>query len=105
MTKTTTRNLLISVTQLLVTEGLSVAPAVYDRKCISKSILAPILMLTLMPIWAVEDRAYGALAMILFLDIAFLSIMAFSIMKNHMVVGAVCLFAFNFFGIGLVYTY
>jgi hypothetical protein len=103
MSRTTARNLLICITQLLVTESLLVVPDIIFRHTVtSESILAPISLLALAPIWAVEDRAFGGFLAILLIDIAFLSIMTFSITRNHKVIGGVCLFLFNFMGIGFI---
>ena len=90
--------------QLLVTEALIIYPAVrantavgiYDR------ILAPTSLLTLFPIWALREGAYAEFLVIVSIDVAFLSIMVFSVVRNHRIVGAVCLFVFNFLCVSII---
>jgi hypothetical protein len=100
LTRTTVTNLKICIAQLLVTEAVVGYPAV--RQHDSLALLAPISFLTVAPIWALQDRAFGAFLVILSIDIAFLSIMIFSISKNHKLVSGICLFVFNFPGVCLI---
>jgi hypothetical protein len=104
MTRATIKNLKFWIVQLLVTEALVIYPAVYakDPVGIYERILAPISLLTVAPVWSLQDRAYGAFLMIGSLDAMFLSIMIFSVVRSHKIVGAVCLFVFNFLCVGFI---
>jgi hypothetical protein len=102
MSNSIASRLLICGAQLLLTELLLVAPGIYDRTLSAESILAPISLVTLAPIWALQDREYAALVAILIIDIGFISIMVFSITRNHKIIAAACLFVFNFMGIGFI---
>jgi hypothetical protein len=105
MSKTIRNNLLIVMMTLLIPEGVMLYPVFHGHHPLWEA-LAPISLLTLAPIWGVQDGlqngSYGGLLCILFLDIVFLSIMAFSIIRNHKVIGGACLFVFYFFGMGFV---
>ena len=105
MSKTIRNNLLIVTVTLLIIEGVMLYPVFHGHHPLWEA-LAPISLLTLAPIWGVQDGlqngSYSGLLSILFLDIVFLSIMAFSIIRNHKVIGGVCLFVFYFLGMGLV---
>src|ERR1700682_5237446 len=100
MTGTTVTNLKLFIAQLLITEALVIYPAVHQHDGLL--ILAPISYLTVAPIWAFEERAFGAFLVILSIDIAFLLVMIFSITKNHKLVSGVCLFVFNLLCIGFM---
>jgi hypothetical protein len=106
MTRTTAKNLIICVVQLLVTEGLVIYPAFQTRHSLAQQlylrILAPISLLTVAPIWSLQDKEYAWLLLILSIDVAFLSILAFSVIRNHRFVSVVCLFVFNYIGVAFV---
>jgi hypothetical protein len=99
LTRITVRNLKISVAQLLITEAVVIYPAVHQHDRLA--LLAPISFLTVAPIWALQERAFGAFLVILSINIAFLSVMIFSITKNHTLVSGISLFLFNFLGVCL----
>jgi hypothetical protein len=108
MTRTTVKNLKICIVQLLVTEALAVILVVLGDNLpleIYPRVIAPISLLTVVPIWALRDGAYAAFLVIVLIDVVFLSIMIFSIAWNHKIVGGICLFAFNFLSVGFIYTY
>ena len=103
MTRATVTNLKIWIVQLLVTEALVIYPPggqhlipVYER------IFAPISLLTLVPIWALQHGQYDLFLVIVPIDAVFLWTMIFSVLRNHKIVGAVCLFVFNFLGVVFV---
>ena len=102
LTKTTFTNLSICIAQLLVIESLFKFYPGNHAGSLAIRILTPISFLTLAPIWAFEDRALGAFLAILSLDTAFLSIMIFSIRRNHKLLSSISLFAFNFLCVGLI---
>jgi hypothetical protein len=104
MTRATVTNLKIWIAQLLVTEALVIYPAVRanDPRAIYERILAPSSLLTVAPIWSLQDRAYPAFLVIVFIDVAFLWIMIFSALRDHKIVGAVCLFVFNFLCVAFI---
>ena len=87
--------------QLVITEGAMIYPVFYGRHPLGE-LLAPISLLVFAPMWALRDGAWGAFLAILSIDAAFLSIMTFSIIRNHKLVSAVCLFAFTFLGMGFI---
>ena len=100
MTSATVKNLKIWSAQLLVTEALlSYPPGGQHVLPIYERILAPISPLTLVPIFALRYEEYDLFLVIVLIDVAFLSIMIFSVVRNHKIVGAVCLFVFNFLGV------
>jgi hypothetical protein len=105
MSRTIRNNLLIAMAQLLVTMGLFGYPIFLGRQP-PRLLLAPVSLITLGPIWGLYDALdtgwYGGFLAILCLDIVLLTIMAFSIMRNHKIVGGICLFVFNVLSIGLV---
>ena len=102
MTRTTVKNLKICVVQLLVTEALVILPAVlgkYSPVSTYERILSPIYLLTLAPIRALRYGWYGGFLgflVIVSIDVVFLSITIFSVVRNHKIVGVVSLFVFNF---------
>jgi hypothetical protein len=103
MTRATVTNLKIWIAQLLVTEALVTYPPggqhlipIYER------IFAPISLLTLVPIWALRHAQCAALLAIVPIDALFIWTMIFSVVRNHKIVGAVCLFVFNFLGVVFV---
>ena len=109
MTPTTSRNLKILIAQLLVTELMMVGLRVFDSGAPVfaywygvDSILAPVSILVFAPYWLLLDGSYGALAAVVSLIVAFLAIEIFSIKRNHIVFGCVCLFIFNFLGLGFI---
>jgi len=105
MSKITRNNLLLAMVPFFIIE----APISYlvFLGCITPSrLLWPISLLTFGPIWGLQDVLqhgwYGGLLTILSLDIAFLSIIAFSISRNHKVIGGICLFVFISFSMALL---
>src|ERR1700693_192146 len=99
MTKTTVKNLKICLVQLLVTEALAITLGILENNLsleIFPRVIAPISLLTVVPIWALRDGAYAAFLVIALIDVVFLSIMIFSIVRNHKIVATVCLLVFNF---------
>jgi hypothetical protein len=105
MSRTIRNNLLIAMAQLLITMGLFGYPIFLGRQP-PWLLLAPISLLTFGPLWGLYDAldtgSYGGFLAILCLDIVFLSIMAFSIMRNHKFFGGISLFVFNFLSIGFI---
>jgi hypothetical protein len=105
MSRTIRNNLVIAMVQLLITTGLFGYPIFLGRQP-PWLLLTPISLLTFGPIWGLYDvldtGSYGGFLAILCLDIVFLSIMAFSIIRNHKIVGGVSLFVFNFLSIGFI---
>ena len=101
MSTTARKNLLICIVQLLLTESVMIYPVFYGRHPLVE-LLAPISLLTLAPIWALREGAYGGFLAILFIDVLFLSVMTFSITKNHRLVSGLCLLLFNFLGAGFI---
>jgi hypothetical protein len=104
MTRTTVTNLKICIAQLLVTEALVIFRAFYvnDPFPNYERIFASISLLTLAPIWALRYGEYAAFLVIVSIDVVFVSIVAFSVVRNHKIVGAVCLLVFNFLGVGFI---
>ena len=100
MTRIAASNLRICIVQLLVTEALVIYPAVHQHAILV--MLAPVSLLALAPAWALHDRAYGAFLVILFIDFVFLAIMILSIRKGYKLASVICLFAFNFIGMGFI---
>jgi hypothetical protein len=100
MTRATVTNLKIWIAQLLVTEAVVIYPAVRGNHVIPiyERIFTPITLLTLVPIWALRDGVYAVFLVIVPIDAVFLWIMIFSVRRNHWIVGAACLFVFNFLG-------
>jgi len=90
---------------LLVAEAMMAFPVLRGRQPLL-DLLAPISLLTLGPMWGLQDALqsgwYGGFLAVLFLDIVFVSIMAFSITRNHKIIGGVCLFIFIFLSVGFV---
>jgi hypothetical protein len=105
MSKTTRNNMLFAMVPLLIVEGLMSYPVFFNHQPLWY-LLAPISILTLAPIWGLRDvmesGSYGGFLAIITLDIAFVSIMAFSITKNHKVIGGLCLFVFIFLSVGFI---
>ena len=103
LTRTTVTNLKICIVQLLVTEALVILPSVvlgkHSAVATYERILSPIYLLTLAPIRALGYGWYGGFLgflVIVSIDVLFLSIIILSAVRNHKIVGGVCLFVFNF---------
>jgi hypothetical protein len=106
MSNTIRNNLIIIAVTTLIVEGLIFYIVIVRHHHPLWEALAPISLLTIWPIWGLQyiwqnGWDYGFLY-IPILDVVFLSIMAFSIIRNHKVIGGVCLFVFYFLGMGLV---
>jgi hypothetical protein len=65
-------------------------------------IFAPICLLTLVPMPALRDGEYAIFLVSVSIDVVFLSIMIFSIVRNHKIVGAVSPFVFNFLCVAFI---
>ena len=112
MSKNTEHNLVICIMQLLITQALSMcyfasAPLLYDR------FETPIIFGYVAPLTLFAPGFYFRpppplmaaavpYAIVLFIDLIFLSVMTWSIARNHKVVSAIALFLFNFIGIGMI---
>jgi hypothetical protein len=102
LTRTTVTNLKICITQLLVTEALVILPVGLGKHSAVSNyerILSPIYLLTLAPTRALLYGWYSGsigFLVIVSIDVVFLSIIIFSVLRNHKIVGGVCLFVFNF---------
>ena len=103
MTTAVVKNLKIWIAQLIVTEAFVIYPAVRgnDAITIHERILAPISLLVA-PIWAVRQGEYAIFLLLVLIDVAFLSIMIFSLVRNHRIVGVVRLFLFNFLCVSFI---
>ena len=104
MSKTIRNNLLIAMVPLLIGEALFIYPVFFNGFPLWQ-LLIPISLLTLFPVAAVHDAlkygSYGELLGLIAFDIMFLWIMAFSIVRSHRVIGAVCFSVFILLSIGL----
>ena len=105
MSRTSVRNLLVCVVQLLVTESWSVYHFCLSQRALwgeprawRLGLIAPISLFVL-PFFALEDRSYVNFWVGVLVDAAFISLMALLIIKNHRLVNCVCLFVFNFIGV------
>lgn len=100
MSKSIGNNLLLATVPLLLVEGRMIYP-VFCNGFPLWQLLAPVSLLTLSPTWGVWDFMetgwYGGLLTFIILDIAFLSVMAFSINRNHKIIEGLCLCVFIFF--------
>jgi len=102
LTRTTVTNLKICTAQLLFTEALVILPVALGKHSPVSNyerILSPIYLLTLAPIRALGYGWYSGFLgflVIVSIDVVFLSIIVFSVVRNHKIVGGVCLFVFNF---------
>ena len=102
MTRTTVTNLKICLVQLLATEALVILPVALGKNSAVSTyerILSPIYLLTLAPIRALRYGWYGGFLgflVIISIDVVFLLIIIFSFVRNHKIVGCICLFVFNF---------
>jgi hypothetical protein len=107
MSKTIRNNLLLTMMPLLIFEGVFGYLVIRGEP--RWFLFIPVSLLTLLPAWGLQDLLrYGwndrfliILAIIAF-DIVFLGIMAFSITRNHKIIGGVCLFVFIFLSIVVV---
>lgn len=105
MSKTIRNNLLIVMAQLVVTDAVFIYPALDDPHPWFIG-LAPISLLAFGPMLGMQDviqnGLYSGILGILFIDIVFLSLMMFSVMRNHKIVGCISLFCFNLLSVGFV---
>jgi hypothetical protein len=107
MSKTIRNNLLLAMMPLLIFEGVFGYLVIRGEP--RWFLFIPVSLLTLLPTWGLQDLLrYGwndrfliILAIVAF-DIVFLGIMAFSITRNHKIIGGVCLFVFIFLSIVVV---
>lgn len=97
MSKTTAKNLLICIVQLLATEGLSIS--FFGR---SSRLVAPIytgltapIAIFIAPVDALLDRDYSGFFVWLPINVTFFAIMALLIVKNRKIAASVALFLFN----------
>jgi hypothetical protein len=96
---------MICIVQLPVTEGLSIG--FFARVSLHAGFLAPIYLAILPTFFSQhlqEPGYYRAFLVFLLVNIAFLSLIAFSIVKNHRRLGGVTLFLFNFLSILFTYS-
>jgi hypothetical protein len=75
----------------------SAHPRLGDVFTLRLGFLAPI-SLALVPIWAFHDRDYTSVVATLLLNIAFVLLVAFSIVNTRKWIGGVSLFIFNIIG-------
>jgi hypothetical protein len=107
MSKTIRNNLLLTMMPLLIFEGVFGYLVIRGEP--RWFLFIPVSLLTLLPTWGLQDLLrYGwndrfliILAIVAF-DIVFLGIMAFSITRNHKIIGGVCLLVFIFLSIVVV---
>jgi hypothetical protein len=107
MPRKTRNNLFLAIAPFLVAEAIMVYPALHNYNYHPfVFLLAPISLLVLAPVWAVQygmqSGQYGGLLVILSLDVVFVFIMVFSILRNHKIIGGVCIFIFIFLCMGFV---
>jgi hypothetical protein len=108
MSQTTERNLVLCITQLLITQGLSMCdfafnPIYRDRfqAPIIFGYAAPIIFVLPGLSFVPGAPLYGYFiiySIVLVLDLLFFSVMLWSITRNHKIMMCVCLLLFNFLG-------
>src|SRR3984957_901979 len=108
MSKNIRNNLLLGMMPLLIFEGVFGYLAIVGGEP-RWFLFIPVSLLTLLPTWGLQDLLqYGwndrflTILAIMAFDIVFLGIMAFSITRNHKIIGGVCLFVFIFLSIVVV---
>lgn len=103
MTGTAIKNAKSCAVQLLVTEVASVA--FFGRHFFGRGIwigfMAPIAVFFL-PVFALEDREYSEFLVCLLVDLGFLSLMAFLVVKNQRLLARTALFLVNIASVMLV---
>ncbi len=88
--KAATKIILIYIIQLFLTECLSICLFGWRRLAFE----APIVLL-FMSIETLQEGIYILFIKSLILNVLFFSIMIFSIVKNHGILGSLCLFLYN----------
>jgi hypothetical protein len=110
---TTERNLVICIFQLLITQGLSMCYFAFTPE-LSERFQVPIIFGYAAPLYLAmpgfsfhgppipTTKEYLVLySVIAVVDLVFLSVMTWSISRNHKIVSCVCLLLFNLLGIGM----
>lgn len=95
----------LCVAQLLVTEALMVLPVLSAHRFMGPDfavILAPVSIVTLLPVGLLLNGEYIGLILSLLVDAALVSFMIFLILKNRKITNCIYLFVFNYVSMGLI---
>ena len=95
----------LCVAQLLVTEALMVLPVLSGHRFMGPDfavILAPVSIVTLLPVGMLVNGEYIGLLVFLLVDAALVSFMILLILKNRKITNCIYLFVFNYVSMGLI---
>jgi hypothetical protein len=101
MTDITIKNAKSCVVQLLVTEAVSIGLFGRSAHFMYMAVVMPV-ALFFFPVFAFEDRDYSAFLVCLLVDLVFLSLMAFLVVRSQRLLARAALFIFNVTGVVLV---